>query len=447
MQFQCDACGKRYSTSQEIREGRAYRFKCRACAHEVIVRGPPPPAAPPAPRKNGNGVVQPSAFPAVRAAPTPTPAPHVATSVVLPGDLAPPEGGYVEFRLDDDVVTHTTISAALPVEPARDAAAAAPASEEAFASAAEALGEAVVPPAAIVRYRPPEPPPAAGRRDRRMVVAVVAASAVVGVVAASVFSLGSGDAPKDQAQAVSRSSPGVLTPTVYVGPVGFEESTPQLEPSPAAPSTRPVASREPAATRRTGRETAPRSAAREAASAPRAPGREALAAPPPAPVPTPAPTPDQGPAEAQAAAPPPPTPPPAEPAPAAAAVPAAGLPAPPPPAPEPAAGNEEPVFAREGFRRPVPQTPRCIERSIRLTPNLADRLPSSVTMRFAVARDGTADLVQVLPGPDMRPTERVDSGVADVLRAAVRGCRFVPGADDAGRTLRLWVVMQVRFAP
>jgi hypothetical protein len=95
----------------------------------------------------------------------------------------------------------------------------------------------------------------------------------------------------------------------------------------------------------------------------------------------------------------------------------------------------------------VPQTPHCIERSIRITPALAERLPTSVTMRFAVARDGKADLVQVLPGPDMAQGDRVDPGVGEALRSAVQGCRFVPGADEAGRPVRLWVVMNVRFAP
>jgi hypothetical protein len=95
----------------------------------------------------------------------------------------------------------------------------------------------------------------------------------------------------------------------------------------------------------------------------------------------------------------------------------------------------------------VPQTPHCIERSIRIAPEVAEQLPTSVTMRFAVARDGTADLVQVLPGPDMSRGERVDPRVVEALRGAVRGCRFVPGADETGRHLRLWVVMQVRFAP
>ncbi len=93
------------------------------------------------------------------------------------------------------------------------------------------------------------------------------------------------------------------------------------------------------------------------------------------------------------------------------------------------------------------QTPRCIEQNIRIASDLADRLPASVTMRFAVARDGTADLVQVLPGPDAARGERINPRLADALRSAVRGCRFVPGADDLGKPVRLWVVMQVRFAP
>jgi hypothetical protein len=304
----------------------------------------------------------------------------------------------------------------------------------------------------------PEDPPAAPRRrglERKIVIAVVAASVVIGVVAASLLGMGSGSSRKGRPQAAApRSAPGVLTPTVYVGPVTFEEPTPQAEPTPPAPTPRPAARREAAPAKRGGREVAARPAAREPASAPRAPAREAP--PATAGVPPPAPVPEPGAAEAQAPVPPPLAPPPppvAEPEPQSApAAPAAAAPisAPAPPAAEAApqaAADEEPVFARDGYRRPVTQTPRCIEQNIRIAPDLADKLPASVTMRFAVARDGTADLVQVLPGPEAARGERIHPRIADALRSAVRGCRFVPGADDLGKRVRLWVVMQVRFAP
>jgi hypothetical protein len=445
MQFQCDRCGKRYSTSQEIREGRSYRFKCRACANEVIVRGGArAPTPTPAPRRSANGNGIPRAASNGLASASPTPPPSVTTSVVHPADLAPPEGGYVEFKLDDDVVTtHTTLIAALPT--------AAP-----LTPPPTPLSGALVPPEPVVYFGEPAEQPRAPAADRRRmaVIAVVAVSAVVGIVGASVIDLGSGSArKKEEAQALAaKAAPGLLNPVVYVGPVSFEEAVPQLQPSPPPAPTPP---RTPAR-----REIPPRRPSREAAGAQRAAAREVAAAapvaappgPPPSSAPAPAPEPAPPPALAQAQAPAVPLPPPPEAVspPAPAAAPAIAAQAAPPPAssrPGSAPADDEPTFAREGYRRPVQQTPHCIERSVRIGSDLAERLPSSVTMRFAVARDGSADLVQVLPGPDMTPGERVDPRVGDALRAAVRSCRFVPGADEAGRQVRLWVVMQVRFAP
>jgi len=114
--------------------------------------------------------------------------------------------------------------------------------------------------------------------------------------------------------------------------------------------------------------------------------------------------------------------------------------------PPPASASDEPVFAGAGFRRPVPVAPGCIESSVRIPQSLADRLPPSVMLRFAVGRDGSADLVQVLPGPDRSPNERIEPQLVQALSQAVRGCRFTPGADEAGRLARLWVMMRVRFA-
>jgi hypothetical protein len=109
--------------------------------------------------------------------------------------------------------------------------------------------------------------------------------------------------------------------------------------------------------------------------------------------------------------------------------------------------EEEPVVPRAGYRHPAPLTPRCVEQGIRLPASWADRLPGSVILRFAVGRGGAADLVQMQPGPDRLPGERVEPEIAEALAAAVRACRFSPGADDQGRPTRMWVVTKVRFAP
>lgn len=111
----------------------------------------------------------------------------------------------------------------------------------------------------------------------------------------------------------------------------------------------------------------------------------------------------------------------------------------------PAARDEEPVVARAGYRLPAPVTPRCVEKSARLPAPVADRMPGSVILRFAVGRDGAADLVQMQPGPDRLPGERVEPEIVEALTAAVKGCRFTPGLDDHGRPARMWVVSKVQF--
>jgi hypothetical protein len=121
----------------------------------------------------------------------------------------------------------------------------------------------------------------------------------------------------------------------------------------------------------------------------------------------------------------------------AALVPAPAAAAPPPPVER--VEEEAPAFARTGFRRPAPETPGCVEGGIRIPRELGDRLPRTATLRFAVGRDGGADLVQVLG-------EGVDPRLGEALRSAVLRCRFVPGADETGRPTRLWVVMPLRFA-
>jgi len=485
MQFQCDRCGKRYSTGQEIREGRAYRFKCRACGHDVIVRGPqgltgvvetPPPV-----RRNGNGaqagaaLIEPPARPLSETPPT--------ISVVSPEDQGTPPGGYIEFRLDGDAVTtQSTITAALtdagreltpaPPSPFLVPPAHVPTPPPAPTAplASPFLPEPALDPSvgeptpglsgeALVRAAAKEPVPS-GRR--RLLVALVA---VVPAVLVVLLFGGLWESSPDPARAVGAApgaapakTPGLLTPQIYVGPVTFESPVPRMEADaasparparpaavPARPARREVATaRKAAGSRAAGRgaetASAPAPAASTDAAARTAPDQPIEPEPEPEPEPQaaePAPAPTSAPQTAAA------------PAPAAAPPPAQALatPVPLPPPPVAASASDEPVFAGAGYRRPAPVTPGCIERGVRIPQSLADRLPPSVMLRFAVGRDGSADLVQVLPGGDpgtgVRP---IDAQLAQALTQAVRACRFTPGADEAGRLARLWVMMRVRFA-
>ncbi|BDG10696.1 energy transducer TonB [Anaeromyxobacter paludicola] len=100
--------------------------------------------------------------------------------------------------------------------------------------------------------------------------------------------------------------------------------------------------------------------------------------------------------------------------------------------------EEAPQYATGGFRRPAEARPGCVRELVRLPPELAGFVSGLISVRFAVARDGSVGLVELLtPGGDPR--------VEQAIRRAVLACRFVPGADAQGRPVRLWVVMPVRF--
>jgi TonB family protein len=106
--------------------------------------------------------------------------------------------------------------------------------------------------------------------------------------------------------------------------------------------------------------------------------------------------------------------------------------------PPPSAIEEAPRHPTEGFRRPRVAEEGCVQRSIRLPRDAASRITGPVTLRFAVGTGGEVSLFQVLG-------DVADPRVSDALANAVRGCRFLPGADAAGVPTRLWVTMPIRF--
>lgn len=109
-------------------------------------------------------------------------------------------------------------------------------------------------------------------------------------------------------------------------------------------------------------------------------------------------------------------------------------------------GGAEPVVPSAGSRHPSPATPGCVQQGIRLPSRWADRRPGSVLLRFAVGLDGIAEMIETRPGPDRAPGARVEADIAEALTAAVRACRFSPGADAQGRPVRMWMTMKVKFA-
>jgi TonB family protein len=79
-----------------------------------------------------------------------------------------------------------------------------------------------------------------------------------------------------------------------------------------------------------------------------------------------------------------------------------------------------------------------VQSSVRLPRDLAATLSGTFTVRFAVSRDGSVGLIQVM---DQVPDPRISEAIV----SAVQSCEFRPGTDAAGRPTRLWVVMPLRF--
>jgi outer membrane biosynthesis protein TonB len=77
--------------------------------------------------------------------------------------------------------------------------------------------------------------------------------------------------------------------------------------------------------------------------------------------------------------------------------------------------------------------------SIRLPADLAGYAAGQVVVKFAVARDGTVGLAQLMtPVPDQR--------IFEAIRRALASCRWRPGSDAQGQPVTLWVILPLRFA-
>lgn len=122
MRFACESCGRSYAVADELR-GRAFKMKCKACGHLIVVKGTPA-EAPPATHQDENPfVVTPvsaaavaAAAEAFRAAP-PAAAPQAEPETRRIPEEAPAQGGYIDLVLDDNA----------PAGPAAQAGSASPA--------------------------------------------------------------------------------------------------------------------------------------------------------------------------------------------------------------------------------------------------------------------------------------------------------------------------------
>jgi protein TonB len=100
--------------------------------------------------------------------------------------------------------------------------------------------------------------------------------------------------------------------------------------------------------------------------------------------------------------------------------------------------EEAPRYATAGFRRPAEAEPGCVRRSVRIPSDLAGYVSGPLTVKFGVQRDGSVGAVQVL-------AEGMDLRIVEAIRRAVRGCRWIAGADARGQAVAIWVILPLRF--
>ena len=100
---------------------------------------------------------------------------------------------------------------------------------------------------------------------------------------------------------------------------------------------------------------------------------------------------------------------------------------------------EAPRYVTSGFRAPAESRPGCVGSSIRLPADLAGYAAGQVVVKFAVGRDGTIGLAQLMtPVPDQR--------IFQAIRQALGSCRWRAGSDAQGQPVTLWVILPLRFA-
>jgi hypothetical protein len=467
LSFECERCGAAGSVRGEA--GTPTLVKCSGCGNTFITGGPlgapkvqggvRAPAVPIAmPKSPPVARSTPLATPASRPpTPMPTPKPPSRTlppldapagpdrwakSEIDPDAVPPPDGGYVDFTLDDDPPAAPTPAAEHVTPPPRAAARTVPvdtpapfprreptrelprpertppsvAAPERTGSFAvrERTGEARVPAFAAVT-----PPPS--HRKWVPFVAVGGVGLALGAIVAVIATRDPVPAPAAPAAdaVVAVAAPAPSDASARALAPGDPAPVPQPAPAPAKPVAAAV---EPKAA--PARAVAPLRSVPERRTPPaterveRTVTRRAPAATEPSPVPVPAAS------------------PPAT-APATAAVTTAVF-SPPPEAPAAPQIEDAPVYPSDGFRRPTAADPSCVQRSLRLPRDLQDRVPDSVPVRFAVGPDGALSQFSVI-------AQVADRRVGEAIWSAVRSCKFNPGADARGRSVRLWVVMPIRF--
>lgn len=122
----------------------------------------------------------------------------------------------------------------------------------------------------------------------------------------------------------------------------------------------------------------------------------------------------------------------------AAAVAACAGAAPRAPAPEPDVPAALSTRAMAAYTKPRTKEPRCVERSVRMTPEMLGGHTGPVTVKFAVTRDGSIARFECM-------SLSVPDPAAAEIERAVRSCEWIPGTDREGRPTGIWIILPMRF--
>lgn len=100
--------------------------------------------------------------------------------------------------------------------------------------------------------------------------------------------------------------------------------------------------------------------------------------------------------------------------------------------------EDAPAYATAGYRKPQMAEPGCVQRTVRIPPQLAGYISGPITVKFAIRSDGAPSRFELM-------TQVPDQRIGQAIWQAVQGCRWVPGADAQGRPVSIWVILPVRF--
>lgn len=104
----------------------------------------------------------------------------------------------------------------------------------------------------------------------------------------------------------------------------------------------------------------------------------------------------------------------------------------------PALASDPPVFAERGFGKPSMVEPQCVARGLRVPRDLIDGLPETITVKFAIRRDGLPAGLEVVGAA-------LDDRFTQAIWQAISACQWVAGTDPQGQPVPMWVILPLRF--